>query len=104
MTILATLASNIRRDGYTSRDSDGFPSRTLANVRLADAMVEDLTRVSALNDRHTLNDRHASAAAIADARARTDARYSLAGDLAAMSDAEFRAVVDRCAAINARGR
>ena len=95
--LTATVARNLRVNGYTVHDGDG-PDHGAAVALLADALVEDFTGHSALNDRYILSARSQTPDAKRDARDRQAIREAVRQSLHELPDDHLRLVIDHLAA------
>src|SRR6478735_566416 len=93
-----TIAARIRRDDYRLYDSNGIPDHRYTCSRLACFLINDLMHANELTDKHTANDYGYAAS---DPRKRNAARLVLSQEIARMDVADFRALVDSLAGIDA---
>ena len=88
------VTATIRRDGDTLCDRDGIPSHELATKCLAEALVDDQTGRSAMNDHWTLQQRETSTTSYDAAKRRQQQREAVCVALRALSPVVWRSVVD----------
>lgn len=96
--LTATVCRNLATTNYTTRPDGQAPDDALAMAFLSDALMDDATGTTALNDRHILTSSRFDISAKVRARARMESRHAVTQTLLDLPAAYRVQLIDKLAA------